>query len=260
MTPDQYVFSIVDKHKGECIPERYPLLSISTPMLIKAELEPSIRAWLGHYLHEIIISGSCAKGTAIKGTADVDLFISIGANIPLTLGDIYGNLYNYAVQMGWQPRKQNVSIGINYNGKKVDLVPGRIQSGYQNYHSLYRSKANSWTQTNIKEHIQIVKNSGRLTEIMALKIWRKCHGLEFPSIYLELTVLEALKYKPKNVPAQNFLAILGYLGEQFVNKTVIDPANSNNIISDDLYKYEKEAIAKKAKESLNQSNWGGIIW
>ena len=54
--------------------------------------------------------------------------------------------------------------------------------------------------------------------------------------------------------------MLEYLRDSFVDAKVIDPSNSNNIISDDLYKYEKEAITKKAKESCNAHSWREIIW
>lgn len=110
------------------------------------------------------------------------------------------------------------------------------------------------------KHISIVKNSGRLEEIILLKIWRKLHNLDFPSIYLELVTIEALRYKNKNQPAANFLSTLDYLKDNFVDKIIKDPANTNNVISDDLYKYEKEDIAKKAKESRNEEYWEKIIW
>ncbi len=71
---------------------------------------------------------------------------------------------------------------------------------------------------------------------------------------------EALYNKNKNQPAKNFLTVLEYLRDSFIDSKIVDPANTNNIISDELYKYEKEAIAKKAKESLDQTNWGQIIW
>jgi len=112
----------------------------------------------------------------------------------------------------------------------------------------------------VNAHINLVKNSGRISEITALKIWRKLHGLEFPSIYLELTVLDALYNKSKNQPANNLWIIFKYLSDSFVDKTVIDPSNTNNVLSDDLYKLEKQAIAKKANESLNQKIWEQIIW
>jgi hypothetical protein len=152
-----------------------------------------------------------------------------------------------------------VSIGITHNGLSIDLVPGKIQSGYQNYHSIYSSKKDTWLQTNVDLHISKVRTSNRANEIILTKIWRQINGLDFPSIYLELTVLDALYNKPVNDLANNFWTVLTYLRDRFVDSAVTDPANTNNKISDMIYRYEKEAIASKANESLGKQTWGQII-
>lgn len=227
---------------------------------IKNALSPYIQQWAIGYLNDIIISGSCAKGTAIRGCADVDLFISIASNVPGTLERIYNSLLLFSNNYGWNPRRQNVSIGITYNNTKIDLVPGRVQQGYQNYHSLYKANTGSWTQTNIAEHIRIVRGCGRIDEIIALKVWRELNRLSFPSIYLELTVIEALRYRRTDQLADNIWAVLQYLANDFSTKTVVDPANSNNIISDDLTASEKTAIRNAAGQALRQQNWNAILW
>lgn len=254
MTLDDYVLSIVKKYNvaGE--------VDIFTNLLVVAPLEKIIKQWAGSQLLGINISGSRAKGTAIKLSSDIDLFISLKSDTVNSLKEIYNSLYDILVSNKITSRKQNVSIGVSYGGHSIDLIPAKKHSGNTNDHSLYRNKVDSWTKTNVISHINLVRNSGRLLEIIALKIWCKLHGLDFPSIYLELTVLDALYNKNKNQLASNFITILNYLENSFVDKTVIDPSNSNNKISDDLYKYEKEAISKKAKESLNQQYWEKIIW
>lgn len=254
MTNDEYVLSIVNKYKVA------NSVDFGTQLLVINPLKKFINSWAGTYLNEIKLSGSRAKGTAINLSSDLDLFISLKSYTPGTLKEIYNLLYNDVVSQGIKARKQNVSIGLDYMGHKIDLVPARNHIGNTNFHSLYRSKADSWTQTNVSNHINLVKNSGRTIEIIALKSWRKLHGLDFPSIYLELTVLEALYGKNKNQPANNFLTVLEYLSYGFVDKKVIDPSNSNNIISEDLFEYEKQAIASKAKESRSQQYWRSIIW
>lgn len=45
---------------------------------------------------------------------------------PLELDDLYENLYTGRNRKAG--RRATDSIGINYNGAKVDLVPGRLQS------------------------------------------------------------------------------------------------------------------------------------
>lgn len=250
MTPDQYVQSalqryVVNRGQAQSLAER---------------IAPSIRTWAGSQLSNLTYSGSYAKGTGNTISTDVDLFISLRADTQNSLKDIYGSLFNLAQSQGWSPRSQNVSIGISVSGRKIDLVPGRIQSGYQNYHSLYRRKADSWTQTNVKIHIDTVAKSGRVEEIRAIKLWRDLHNLAFSSFYLELSVIEALKGRSTNALASNVMHALNDLATNLSERRIIDPANSNNIISDDLSPIEKTAIENQARISAAKPNWGGIIW
>lgn len=251
MTADEYLKNIIAQKRANSITiDDYRLSNVKS----------TITNWAGQQLSSLKQSGSSAKGTAIHGLADLDIFISLKSNTSETLKEIYNKLETTFNNAGWSTRRQNVSIGITHNNLKIDLVPGKIQSGYQNYHSIYSSKKDTWTKTNVDLHITKVKNSGRVNEIILTKIWRHIHNIDFPSIYIELTVLDALHNKSTNNLASNFLTVLTYLRDSFVESTVIDPANTNNTISDMLYKYEKEAIANQARASLNKSTWGEIIW
>jgi hypothetical protein len=196
----------------------------------------------------------------IKGSTDVDLFISLDPQTTGTLKSIYDSLYSNLAQNGYGPRRQNVSIGLTYSSLLVDLIPARKQPGHTNDHSLYRNRAQTWTQTNVQTHIDLIKQSGRLDEIRAVKIWRNLNRLEFPSFYLELTVLGALYGRGRNQPATNVWLVLEYLRDKFASARVVDPANTNNVISDDLNSEEKEAIANAAKNSCTKQYWNEIIW
>ena len=251
MTPDQYIRKVINKKKS-------PNLTFYDTKL--TDIKNVLRKWAGSQLSQIKLSGSCIKKTAIKGKSDCDLFISLKSDTKETLKEIYNSLNNKVKSEGYRTREQNVSIAIKTNGLDIDLVPGKIQAGYKNYHSLYLSKNDSWLQTNIDIHINKVLTSGRQEEIMAAKIWRELNGLKFPSVYLEMVIMEALKYKNKNQPSTNFLTVLEYLSNSFLDKKFIDPSNSNNCISDMIFKYQKEEIRKIAKASLKQDNWKNIIW
>jgi len=251
MTADEYLKTIIATKKAD---------SISIDDWRLTNVKATLTTWAGQQLSSIKQSGSSAKGTALKGIADFDIFISLKADTTETLKEIYDKLDTTIKNAGWATRRQNVSIGITHNSLKIDLVPGKIQSGYQNYHSIYSSKKDSWMQTNVDLHITKVKTSNRANEILLTKIWRQIHSIEFPSIYLELTVLDALYNKPVNDIANNFWMVLVYLRDKFVDSVVTDPANTNNTVYDMLYKYEKEAIALQAKTSLGKQNWGEIIW
>lgn len=251
MTGEEYLLNVVSNHKA-------PNLTFYDPRLTAIKIV--MRKWAGQYLSEIKLAGSCVKNTAIKGKADCDLFISLISSTPQTLKQIFDNLDEYVTEAGYSTRRQNVSIRITTNGLDIDLVPGKIQSGFKNYHSLYLSKKDTWTQTNIDLNIQNVKASGRQDEIMATKIWKHCHNLKFPSIYIDLVVVQALKYKNKGQLEKNFMTVLEYLRDSFVETKFIDPANSQNVISDLLYKYQKDEIQKVAKKCLAEQYWNSIIW
>jgi hypothetical protein len=106
---------------------------------------PVLSSWAGPDLLAVTPSGSYAKGNAVLGSADTDLFISLSST--RTLNNLYTGLFAKALLEGWSPRKQNVSVGVNVGGAKVDLVPGRLHPGSSSDHSLYRSKQDTWTKT-----------------------------------------------------------------------------------------------------------------
>ena len=250
MTGDQYVAATLQKYA----------VNVAAAKGAAEAVTPAIRTWAGTQLADLAYSGSFAKGTGNNLSTDVDLFISLKADTRQTLKEIYESLFSQAQQQGWSPVRQNVSIGISRSGMKLDLVPGKIYTGYQNYHSLYRRKTESWTQTNVKLHINTVSKSGRVNEIRAVKIWRNLHNLDFPSFFLELVVLEALKGKSTANLAENVLSALRYIGNSLPTVRILDPANTNNLISDDMTQALKNAVAAQAQASAGKQYWKDIIW
>jgi hypothetical protein len=136
-------------------------------------------------------------------------------------------------------------------------VPGRRQDTQSAYHSLYRRKADTWTQTNVQIHIAYVLQSNRLDEIRVIKLWRNQKNLDFPSFYLEMAVIEALKYS-RGTLSQNVVKALEYLRNTFMTARFVDPANTNNVISDDLTVRERAVVAGAASVALSK-NWSDVV-
>lgn len=223
-------------------------------------LVPRLKVWANKYLNWIGPSGSFAKGTGVLGTTDLDIFISVKNETPEDLQEVYESLYKFAINEVWLPQKQNVSIGITWLGAKVDLVPGKKQANLTTDNSLWKNKQKTWTQTNVNTHLKTVVDSKRVQEIRAVKIWGKCHGLDFPSFYLELTVIDALCGKKVGDLGNNVWAALTHIRDSLETAYVVDPANSANVISNDLTKTEKKKIAEAAGESLKKKYWEEVLW
>jgi hypothetical protein len=221
---------------------------------------PVLEKWSNGYLNKAEFSGSLAKGTGISLSTDADIFLSLSSTTPGTLADMYETLGNAMSCAGYPVRKQDVSIGTNVNGYSIDLVPGRRQSPHGNEHSLYRNRTGTWTKTDVKTHIALVSGSGRTDEIRILKAWRTLHNLRLPSFYLELAVLDALHRARHGDIAANVWRTLQYLRDNINTARFIDPANTNNVVSDDCTASEKAAIAEQAAASLGKKKWQEIVW
>jgi len=249
---NSYLSNIIKKYsiRGE---ERLRFQSRTRP------LYREIRTWANKYLDKIIPSGSFLKGTAIRDAVDIDLLISLKNQTPSTLKEIFESLYDFTKQ-SYSARKQNVSIGIVYQGVKVDLVPAKKQPNVTHPHSIYVSKLGTWTKTNINKHIKIVKNSPHRNVIKLLKIWSRLHGLDFPSFLLEMTVLVALKKKPVLAIDKKFLFVLKYIIEEFEHVKIYDPANTNNVVSDSISNDQKRLIIQGAMTAYETKYWENIVW
>jgi hypothetical protein len=58
----------------------------------------------------------------------------------------------------------------------------------------------------------------------------------------------------------NVRRVLRYLADDFTRARVVDPANSNNVISDDYGAEEKRVIAMAARKALGVRRVEQIIW
>lgn len=250
MNADQYLRFLLAKYQ----------VNAAGPAAVAAhQIVPTLQRWAGAYLLDIQSSGSVAKGTANSGTNDMDLFVAMSSSTPGTLREIYESLHTLAAAR-WPTQRQNVSIGIQVGGYHFDLVMGRLQPGYQNWFSLWRNKTQKWTQTNIALQIQTVANSGRVDEIRILKLWRTLADLDFPSFILELAVLQALNGKRQGDLANNVIATLDWLGDNMRTAQLVDPANTNNVVTDDLSADERAKIARAACAARVQPFFSNFVW
>lgn len=223
-------------------------------------LEPAIRQWANRFLIGINPSGSFAKGTANKSGTDIDLFVSLSADTRETLKEIYESLFAHLQRSGYSPKRQNVSINVRVGTYDVDLVPAKHQGNPGDDHSLYRRRADTWTKTNVTAHIYHVIAAGWIAETRILKLWRNQKGLDFPSFYLELAVIRALApglYK--SGLANDVWKVFEFLAGDFSSARIQDPANTNNIVSDDLSAAERGTIREAAARALQASDWNEIV-
>lgn len=255
-----YLYQILQKYTARDLTNYSGLLS---------QLKNTLQTWASSCYVNILDSGSRAKGTAISLASDVDYLVSLTSGCNDNNGGLkgcYDSLFTRLNSTYSSVRKQNVSVRINLSGLEVDITPARKQDGNTNYHNLYISKSDSWTQTNIQKHITDISQSGRTNEIKVLKIWRELHQIDFPSIYLEYLLMNNIllnRSKDTNSLGDNVWHTFNELAKTQGNPLsarIVDPANSNNILSDLLTTAEKNKIISQAQTAIRQTNWNQIVW
>jgi predicted nucleotidyltransferase len=234
------------------------------PLYALTRIRLLLRRWSYYkYLESVTLAGSHAKGTALRDS-DVDLFLRLSPDTPGPLTSVHASLADRFIL--YLPKRRNVSVRITFEGLNVDLVPGRRRPD-SNVHTLWQARFNTWLKTDIDKQIRCVRSSGLIDEILALKIWRRRHALRFPSFLMELATIHALSRArgdcqpiSKNLSCpleitESFPALLHFLATDFPTTRLLDPANSNNVVSDLLTEVEKLHIARRARLSL-WGKWG----
>lgn len=264
MTADQYLEATVAKYAVENAPG-------SDGERAACSLSRLISDWAGRDLVGFQLSGSYEKGTAVTLGTEVDILVSVKK--PGDAKEVHQSLYQHCIEKHLPPEANGVAIRITSSGVKIDMIPWNLDRVEQeagakahnskHQHTLYDQRRGSTIETNLNRHIDYVRDSGRKDEIRALKIWRERNQLDWPSFYLELTVIQVLEEAEaptSGMLAQNLSTVMNHLNADFARTLTVDPANEENAVSDQLSLKEKNVIAKAARKSLAMGAWERVIW
>jgi hypothetical protein len=252
ITVDQYAASTVEKYR--VIPD-----TKSQSHRAADEVVPLLKQWGKQHLLGLSLSGAYAKNTAVTLSSHVDILIALSPVPGMEMKNIFWSLFEHLSDHDFSPHTRDVSIRLQRKGLNLDLIPA-CRQGETSGNTLFNKRSASAVHTDVACHVHLIANSGRQQEICAFKIWRERMSLDFPSFYLELTVLRALGSERFGQLADNILAVLHYLANRFEQAVVADPANSENIVSNDLPAVDKTAIATAARDALYDENWKKILW
>lgn len=221
-----------------------------------------------------INSGSYAKHDAINTKFDLDVCQPFRKSAFSTLEemadavfDFFENEFEDEHLVKYKTRKQRVSTGITFvidgNEIQMDIVPGRelLANDYAETNRLnlhVRAKLLqpvSTTQTNIQEHINLVKgkNSER-SIIRLLKIWKSNKNQSrVKSFFVELITIRAFE-NCSEVPTgiwEQLKMVMEYIRDNVQTIRLVDPANSNNVVSDTMTEFEKLNLHNDMKQILD---------
>lgn len=222
-------------------------------LLCKAqEIQANLDKEFGLYLSEYpLIQGSHEKGTAISDS-DIDIHIKLNKNFG-TIGEVRGYIedyfkHEYKDAQLIRVRSQEWSIGlffsINGEEKRIDIVPMREVENGKGDTFIYSKKQDSIKKTNANRQRAVLTFTAKQKNIIKLlKGWKKENGLKISSTYIELLVKRAFNEIaiPRGID-KTLLVIIEYIANNITTLRIVDPANTNNVISENLTRIEKIEI------------------
>jgi len=214
------------------------------------EVKEKLESHFGSKIVKIKYSGSISKKTAISSSKDIDIAVHFKKDAFDTLEKMYDSVYEFLEGEYDNPRKQNVSIGLE--DENVDVVPGRRldEDTSNNDVKLYRRDTGTSLKTNLETHKNHIKESGCRKIIRLMKIWKYRNDLKFKSFALELLVIKALDGFEGTSLKDKTKKVLEYIEENIETVELIDPANSSNNVSDSIKSINKKRMKLKAKSCL----------
>jgi hypothetical protein len=206
--------------------------------------------------------GSKAKGTMIKEAYDLDV-ICYFANDDDSAGDTLQEIYDSVAETFEEDyhierkpsairlmSKDSANFGEDYH---TDVVPGRFVDEDRDDVFLYRNSGDKGRQkTNLKVHIDHVKDSGAVDEIRLLKLWRARNELSVRHFVLELLTIDLLKDNKDTALTDRLIHVwTEMMRDNIDDMKVEDPANPyGNDLSEIFNSSIKLKLSNKAEETL----------
>lgn len=204
-------------------------------------------------------AGSYGKRTIIREKYDLDIVIYWPQGFSYTIKELYDSVGKKLKTVWTTVNSKTVAweIPIQRNFH-IDVVPGRALDAQFFEANLYRTDTGTTLKTSIKTHIDIVRSSNRRDAIRLLKLWRERKQVPFKkSFLLEMMTIEGTK--GINTLPEQVMAALAYIKNNIETAQIKDPANSNNVLSDDIQAVQKQIIKNLATTALGSRTWDDIF-
>jgi hypothetical protein len=202
-------------------------------------------------------TGSMAKGTMVRESYDLDIVCRFPVDESESLKDLYERTYQSLAKTHTVQKKVSAVrvLSLESNDEKprdfhIDVVPVRLFDEKTGDAFIYQSSNDQERlKTNIQVHVNYVKDSGLRDTIRLAKLWKVRHQFAIRTFVLEILAVRFLE-KPSGDLESNMIRFLSVCRDSLPTARLLDPANSNNVISDLMTDADKELVSNHASQDL----------
>jgi len=207
----------------------------------------------------LFMAGSFKKKTMIKQHYDLDMFIIWPPDFS-SLKNLFYEVGNVLKSKWTKIERKKVGWRIPYGNEfHVDIIPS-VQDKYNpGFSILYNCYLKEKLKTSMSVHVEQIEKYDRINVIKLLKLWKFRRRVPIKTFLLEImTHLACYNLQQESLSIQ-LETVLLYIARNIGQHEFYDPANHENIITEDLTHPEKEEIRKKAYNAYNRNYWGEIF-
>lgn len=204
-------------------------------------------------------AGSYAKKTMIKASYDLDIVAYWPHDSKYSLKGISDGVKTQLDKYWKHVNNKNVAWELPFEGNfHIDVVPGRALD-VNNYNAnLYKKKSDQHLKTSIKIHIDTIRKADRRDIIRLVKLWKVLNDLPFKTFILEQMVIEGCMGVPRNKIEPQLIKAFKYIHNRIGHARILDPANSNNVLSNEMTTGQKNTVQRSAKIVIDANYWSDI--
>lgn len=202
-------------------------------------------------------AGSREKGTMICDRYDLDIVCYFPSSDERSLKEIREDVATRLSEKYLLTHKASAERILDLKGADapgdfhIDVVPGRFIKDTKDVFLHVAQGDKERMQTNLKIHIDHIVDSGCVPIIRLVKLWAHRNNIKIRTFVLELFVVQALSgYQNKGDLKKGFTKALEAFRDDFTSTQLVDPANTNNIVSQLVDDSEKRAISQAAETVL----------
>ncbi|MBK9632881.1 MAG: hypothetical protein IPO62_17805 [Saprospiraceae bacterium] len=206
-------------------------------------------------------AGSREKETMFSERYDLDIVCYFPSSDNRTLKEIRDDVAHHLEDKYQLTHKSSSERILDLKGSQapvdfhIDVVPGRFIEGTTDVFLNVAYGDKQRMQTNLKTHINHIKDSGCVEIIRLVKLWAHRNNIKIKTFILELFVVKVLsEYREKGNLKKSFLKVLEEFKDKFTSIQLVDPANSKNIVSQLLSDPEKSSITNQADSTYKEIN------
>lgn len=228
------------------------------------ELRMRIRDQLEEILEEkptVYYAGSFRKKTMIKASYDLNIVLYWSSKASSTVKKLY-TIVGSALQSNWNRlRAKKVGWEICFEGDfHIDVIPGKRKHKSYREAYLYNRETDGKFLTSINKQVNYIKRRRRSDIIKLIKLWKKRKEVPIKTFILELMVVRGCKGLRRKDLELQLKTALKYIVDNITTIRLEDPANPQNIITNDLTTEEKNRIRRLATQAIDAESWSQVFF